>query len=202
MLNNRKLLDRIDFADKTVIEFGPLEGGNTILLEKLGAKRILAVEGQLENFIKCCVIKVLFGLDRSTFVLDNVKSVTRDKYGTYDVAFVAGVLYHLDEPHLVLRELGNVADRLVLSTHYADDESPSRNAEIKEIRHDGTRYRGRLFGEGLGPCAGLQSDSFWPYKDDLLKMVQDAGYTDIEVVRDSTDAKTKYKLIYLIAAST
>jgi len=199
MLNEERLHELVNFEGKTVIEFGPLEGGNTILLEKLGARSITAIEGHLENFIRCCVIKNLFGLHRSTFHFDDMMNVTTEKYGKYDVAFVAGVLYHLDNPQLFLSRLSEMADEIVVSTHYADEESPSADAEIEEIQSNGFKYRGKLFNEAAGPHSGLRATSFWPFREDLLTMLKNAGYTQVEIINDLMDQDTKYKLIYLVA---
>ena len=39
--------------NKTVLELGPLEGGNTYMLEKHGAKSVLAIEANSRAFLKC-----------------------------------------------------------------------------------------------------------------------------------------------------
>jgi hypothetical protein len=201
MLNEEGLSECVNFADKTVLEVGPLEGGNTIIIEKLRARTITAVEGHLENYIRCCVVKNLMGLRNTTFVFDDAMNVTPEKYGTFDIALIAGLLYHLDRPHIFLRQLGRMANQLVVSTHFADAESPSRDSEESELAVDKSVYRGKLFNEGgAGPNSGLQAWSFWPYKDDLVRMIQDAGYGRIRILREMTDRPTGYRLMYLIAA--
>jgi hypothetical protein len=92
-----------------------------------------------------------------------------------------------------------MASQLVISTHFADDESPSPDAEIQEITFGSSTYRGKLFREGTDPNSGLQQFSFWPFKQDLLRMLQDAGYGQVHIIRELTDQPTKYKLIYLVA---
>jgi hypothetical protein len=199
VLNEDALHQLVDFSGKTIIEFGPLEGGNTAILERLGAKQITAIEGHRENYIRCCVIKNLFRLDRSTFYLGDATAATVEIYGRHDIAFVAGLLYHLDQPHVFLSRVHAIADTMILSTHYADAESPARDAVLKEIHCQGKTYRGKQFNEDLGPNAGLQAVSFWPFREDLMNMLADAGYGDIRVISDSTDKGTRYKLIYLVA---
>ena len=199
MLNEERLHELVDFKGKRVIEFGPLEGGNTIILEKLGAKEIAAIEGHTENYIRCCVIKNLFRLNRSTFHFDNVMNVKIEKYGKHDIAFVAGLFYHLDTPHIFLEQLATMTDEIIMSTHYADEDSPSPDADIKEIQYKGFTYRGKLFKENMGPNSGLQSFSFWPFREDLLNMMYNAGYKQVHIIRDLTDKGTHYRLLYLVA---
>lgn len=199
MLNEPALHELVDFSGKTVLEPGPLEGGNTIMLQQRGAKKIVAVEGHLENYIRCCVIKNLAGLDRATFYFDDAMNVTAEKYGSFDIAFIAGLLYHLDRPHLFLQQLANMTRQLVISTHFADDASPSPDAEEQEISFGRATYRGKLFCESTGPNSGLQRFSFWPFKQDLLHMLQDAGYGQVHILRELQDHPTNYRLIYLAA---
>lgn len=199
MLNEEALYELVDFTEKAVLEVGPLEGGNAIILERLHARKITAVEGHLENYIRCCVIKNLAGLNKTTFYFDDAMNLAPEKYGTFDLALIAGLLYHLDRPHLFLNQLGRMASQLVISTHFADDESPSPDAEIQEITFGSSTYRGKLFREGTDPNSGLQQFSFWPFKQDLLRMLQDAGYGQVHIIRELTDQPTKYKLIYLVA---
>ncbi len=199
MLNERKLCELVDFTGKTIIEFGPLEGGNTIILQTLGVKSITAIEGHMENYVRCCVIKNLFALHKATFHFDTAMNATVEKYGNYDIALVAGLFYHLDNPHIFLKHLSNMTDTIVLSTHYADEESPSPDTAISEIHTHGHTYKGKLFKESVGPNSGLQSFAFWPFREDLFKMLTNNGYLHIHIVRDSTDQDTKYKLIYLVA---
>lgn len=199
MLNEKLLFDYVDFKDKTVLEIGPLEGGNTIILEKLQVKQIISIEGHLENYIRCCVIKNIFDLRRTRFYFDDAMNVTREKYGVFDVSFIAGLLYHLDRPHVFLENMSHLTDQLIISTHIAGDESPSADAPIRTLSHDSKTYRGKLFHEDTGPNSGLQSYSFWPFKHDLIQMLNDTGYKHITIIKESTDYPLNYKLLYLIA---
>ena len=201
MLNVPQLYKAIDFLGKSVLELGALEGGNTIILEKLGIKRITSIEGRIESYIKCCVIKNLFQLNKTTFILDDIRNLTAEKYGSFDIVFVAGILYHLDSPHLLLHTLGEMTNTLVISTHYADGTSPTPLAEELILKGTLGSYKGKAFTEAPldNPNAGLQSKSFWPYEDDLLKMISDSGFINISVIKKNPIPTENYKIIYLVA---
>jgi len=201
LLNVPELYDHMDFKGKSVLELGPLEGGNTVILSRLGARRITAIEGRVENYVKCCVVKNLFGLDNVTFALGDVRSVCRDAYGTFDIALVAGVLYHLDNPHILLERLSEVAEALVISTHYADAASPSPNAKALTLTTAVGTYRGRSFREGSlhEINSGLQPTSFWPYEEDLMRMLRDVGYKNLTAIKSPSLEADPYRLIYLVA---
>lgn len=201
VLNVPELSDHVDFGNKSVLELAPLEGGNTIKLVKLGARSITAVEGRVENYIKCCVTKNLLGLENTRFYLDDVRNISSKKYGKYDVALVAGILYHLNDPHILIKKLSEMTDTLVISTHYADETSPSRKAQVRTISTEFGTYRGKIFQEGTIDHAnrGLQSESFWPFEEDVIRMCKSIGYKKVNVIMKNPVKKEKYKLIYLIA---
>jgi hypothetical protein len=201
MLNLSGLSKTVNFVNKRILELGPLEGGNTIKLEALNPEEIISVEGRVESFIKCCLIKNIYGLNRTRFYLDNVMNISKEKYGSFDIAVILGLLYHLDRPDILLKRLSEMADVLIISTHYADSTSPYPNAEKKIIKSQNGEYAGRLYVEDphSDPNAGLQFKSFWPYENDLKQMCIDSGFTNIEVLARNPEPDEQYKLIYFIA---
>jgi SAM-dependent methyltransferase len=201
MLNVPELREHIDLRGKTVLELGPLEGGNTILLTKLGVNRVTAVEARVENYVKCCVVKNLFGLDTARFLLGDARDISVETHGRFDLALVAGVLYHLDDPHVLLQRLSGMTDTLLISTHYADDSSPSREAKVLTLSTPHGEYRGKRVPEGrLSEInSGIQSWAFWPFEEDLMRMLADAGYRNVSVVRKNPVPEETNRLIYLVA---
>ena len=45
----------------TILELGPLEGGHTYMLDRAGAKSIIAIEGNKRCYLKCLITKELLG---------------------------------------------------------------------------------------------------------------------------------------------
>ncbi len=188
----------VEVAGKSVLDLGPLEGGNTAILCEMGAKSVLGVEGRAANVARCLFIKNALGLDAARFELGDARTVSVDSHGAFDIAVATGILYHVDRPDLVLARLGEMADTLILSTHYATDRSPSQIAATSTF---GDNYRGRLFREG-GPDevnSGLQSQAVWPYEPDLLRMIRAAGWSTIDVIDRPQRNRDSYALIYLVA---
>jgi SAM-dependent methyltransferase len=182
----RRLAGELSLEGKRVLELGCLEGGHSLALSRLGPRELVAVEGRAASYVRCCVVKNVFGLDRVRFVLDDVRHVTPERYGRFDVVVAMGVLYHLPDPHVLLANLPRLADVVYLSTHYANERHPQHSPEATLDTPWGT-VRGRRYREyGLAdPLSGLEQHSFWLRASDLLDLCRRAGFTDVkEMARD------------------
>ena len=201
VLNVPELYKYVDFKNKRILELGPLEGGNTIILEKLNPSRIVSIEARVDSYIKCCLIKNIYNLKLTKFYLGDIRDVSFNDYGTFDIAFIAGVLYHLDNPYLLLKQLSTVVNNVVIATHHADVDSPSSKIQTTILKTDSGDYKGKLFSEGNlnDPNCGIQEYSFWPYKDELLRMCRDVGFKNINIIKENPVKEEKYKLIYFVA---
>ncbi len=200
LLNLDELKNIIDFKGKSILELGPLEGGNSILLEKMNIISNLSIEGRVDSYVKCCVVKNIYDLNKTKFILDDVRDISVKKYGKFDIAVVLGLLYHLDKPNEIIQALSLMSDVLILSTHYADEESPYKNAKNMEIKTEKSVYRGRIYNENpkIDPNAGLENISFWPYEKDLINMCKDSGFSNVKILERNPDIDEQYKLIYLV----
>ncbi|MGH7140765.1 MAG: methyltransferase domain-containing protein, partial [Pirellulales bacterium] len=84
----------------------------------------------------------------------------------YDAVFHSGVLYHLPDPAAHLRALREVADFVALHSITVEEGS---------ARHEG--FHGRWFSEPPGDHrAGAQAESFKPTRDELHRMIREAGW--------------------------
>ncbi|MEZ5286815.1 MAG: hypothetical protein R2712_18800 [Vicinamibacterales bacterium] len=55
-------------AGRRVLELGPLEGGHTYMLDRAGAREIVAIEGNTRAYLKCLVAKEILGIPSGRFV--------------------------------------------------------------------------------------------------------------------------------------
>ncbi len=183
-----RLQEEISVEGKRVLELGCLEGGHSVALSRRKPRELVAVEGRPANYVRCCVVKNLFGLDNVRFRLDDVRKVSIERYGRFDLVVAMGVLYHLPDPHVLLSNLRALSDDVYLNTHYANDRHP-RNSPEAELLTPWGRHRGRRYHEyGLAdPLSGLDEASFWPYFDDLLSMCGSAGFGDCKIMARDDD---------------
>ena len=171
---------RLVGAPSSVLELGSFEGGHSALLAAApSVDRLVCLEARAENLRRARVALEILGLlDRVQMEQVDLEDADLSAYGTFDAAFCSGLLYHLSQPWLLLRELRRRVRSLFLDTHV----SPTDHIVL-------AGYRGTLYRElGLEDTqSGLQSYSFWPTADALEAMLEDAGFR-ITHRRDWPDA--------------
>lgn len=183
----------LDLRGLRTLELGPYEGFWSVVLEKMGVRENVSIEVRPNNIAKCRRVKELYGLDRTTFVAQNIEDLYNGREsprysGPFDLVFCVGLLYHLPDPSKALRWFRSQAPRLFLGTLYVEPAESGRYApELfrETIYHDGANsYRGREYREGgmADPVSGASPVSFWPDEPDLIAMLHDAGYTRVEIL--------------------
>ena len=162
------------------------EGGiYGIELARLGAE-VVGVEGRDVHVQRARFAADELGLDRYSIEQGDVRDVTADTHGSFDVVLCLGILYHLDTPDVfdfVHAIAGMCSEVLVLDT------SLSLVAQEKRT-HAGREYWGRLYTEHRPRAseeervaklrASLDNpDSFWLTRPSLYNLLADAGFTSV-----------------------
>lgn len=188
------------FAGKTVLELGPLEGGHTYMLEKGGAESIVAVESNSRAFLKCLVVKELFGLTRSRFLFGDFVEYLKAPGPNYEICVASGVLYHMQAPAELIALLARRSQRHVLLwTHYYEEEAISAKphlarkfgspyeADVAGFVHSMRRYE---YGDALGWtgfCGGSAPFSHWMTRPDILRALDYFGFGEVRINFDAKD---------------
>jgi protein-L-isoaspartate O-methyltransferase len=191
---------------KRVLELGPLEGQHTAILERCGARRIDAVEGNKLAFLRCLVAKEIYDLRRSHFLLgDFVRGLARPI--RYDFIVASGVLYHMSDPLLLLERIAARTDAVYIWTHYFDDEamskadlrrfafqSPDRKHEetVKIVEFHGVKVKLHLRSyykawQKSQYCGGPVDRHFWMEKADLIAVLRALGFNDLSFAHEAPD---------------
>jgi SAM-dependent methyltransferase len=106
----------------SAVDLGCLEGGHTALIAQAGFSA-LGIEGRPNNYERCQFVAEELGLEGLRFACDDVHNL--EHYGTFDVTFCSGLLYHLDDPIAFLKTVATCTRKLlILHTHFATDEIP------------------------------------------------------------------------------
>ncbi len=176
--------------DRDVLELGPLEGGHTYLLDRLGARSITAIEANARAYLKCLIAKETFDLPRAHFLLGDCLEFLRKTDLRFDVGFACGILYHLTDPVELLELLARRCDALFLWTVFFDPDFVAQNpvpgakfSEVLEMETAGFKHTVHRFNYGpsldwKGFCGGGEVYSYWMEKEQILGALRHFGFTD------------------------
>jgi SAM-dependent methyltransferase len=167
-----------DFGSLRVLDLGCLEGLYSIELAKRGAE-VVGIEGREANIAKARYAREALGLDNVEFAQDDVRNLTRETYGEFDVILCLGLLYHLDADD-VFTLLGRIGE---LSTQMAIVDTHIALSGREQRHHGGESYRGISFPEyseegSLWAAIGNRT-SFWPTRASLVNALSRAGFTSV-----------------------
>lgn len=162
-------------------------------LARHGAK-VVGIEGREANIEKARFASEVLALENLEFVQDDVRNLSKEKYGYFDVVLCLGILYHLDVPDvfLFLEKIAEVCQGFVLiDTHVGVPK--------KSYTYMGRKYWGRTFAEHhVNPTsaeyhvdftskerskqlwASLDNpESFWITRPSLYNALSHAGFTSV-----------------------
>lgn len=200
-LRLRRVVQTIaDFGSKPwdrlrILDLASLEGIFALEFGAHGAQ-VVAIEGREQNNARARFAAESLGLSNIEFVTDDVRNLSEEKYGRFDVVLCSGILYHLpgEQGCEFIRSIADVCSRLaIIDTHVGLRETSS-------FSWRGRQYQGVTFSEHSAndtgaakmsrTCASLDNnDSFWLTKPSLLNLLRDVGFTSIsEVLRPKSFA--------------
>jgi len=119
------------------------EGIYAIEFARHGAN-VLGIEGRQAHIEKAMFVKEALSLTNLEFAQDDVRNLSKDKYGSFDVVLCLGILYHLEAPDVFhfIERIGEVCDDIaVIDTRIAPGPTVS-------YVYDGTQYWGNRISEG------------------------------------------------------
>jgi ubiquinone/menaquinone biosynthesis C-methylase UbiE len=124
MLN--QAIDRIftpdELRESDCLDVGCHEGYYAVALAKRGARRILGLDVRGENLRRATFVANALGLSEIEFRQGNAEHISRQTTGTYDLTLFFGILYHLENPMLCLRNVAGVTKRACIVETQVIDE--------------------------------------------------------------------------------
>jgi hypothetical protein len=179
------------FAGKSVVELGPLEGGQTYGFIRLGAGEVVAIEANARAYLKCLVAKEVLGIPRSRFLLGDAVSYLRTTDRTFDVGVACGFLYHLIEPVEVIALLARCCRSVFVWTTIYDESIFVKHPDLVPTfgpaqTHDFGGFSHVLYphyyGEGLDYrkfLGGGQPTCCWMRGADVVGALRHFGFTSV-----------------------
>lgn len=177
---------------KTVIELGPLEAGHSYMLEKAGAKKIIAIEANTRAYLKCLIIKEILRLQKSQFLLGDFVKYLKNSPPNFDTCIAHGVLYHMVHPAELIKLISGCSNKVTIWTHYYDEKIITNNDNIKHkftsqrsINYLGFKcvYYKQEYEKALdwmGFCGGSAPYSNWMARDDIIECLKYFGFKKIK----------------------
>ena len=140
------------------------EGIYAIEFARHGAS-VLGIEGREAHIEKARFVKNALSLTNLDIVQDDVRNLSRNKYGLFDVVLCLGILYHLDVPDVFafIESIADVCqDIAVIDTRIAMGPTLS-------YVYQGTKYWGQRINEGHDPSdtPAEKIKRYWASLDNL-----------------------------------
>ena len=163
-----------------VLDLGCNDGGFSLQAARQGAREVVGIEGREANLAQGIARRDAEGLAQVKFIQGDIRDLSPERYGEFDVVLCLGVLYHLDVP-----EVFEFAHRVAsVCRGYALVETQMGVAARERVEFEGRIYEGVWYGEDVAqPGASLDNRrSFWPTKASLLNLLADVGFTSVAEV--------------------
>lgn len=168
-----------------ILDLGCLEGSYSIEFALQGAE-VVGIEGRENNIAKARFAQEILNLENVTFHQNDVRELSVETYGRFDIVLCLGILYHLeaDSAFRLMDYVYEACNHLaVIDTHYSSQET-------LEVSHQGYTYTGHHFHEhdaGATPneragnvWASLDNpESFWFGFPSLCLYLNRVGFTSI-----------------------
>jgi len=168
-----------------ILDLACLEGQFAVEFARHGAKAV-AIEGRDSNLAKAQFAKDALKLDNLSLHLDDVRNLSPEKYGQFDVVLCLGILYHLNAPDVFdfLERIGSVC------TGFAVFDTYLGQSELKSFTYKSNPYAGRVVREHTATesmddrledrwSSIENNDSVWITKSSLINILLRAGFTSI-----------------------
>lgn len=163
-------------ADKTAIEFGPMDGAQTAGLVNLGVKSVTCIEARAESFIKTLIAKYAFRWDNVHLVMDDFHNADSLKYGRFDLAFAHGVYYHSVAPFFFFENLMTLSDNIFIGGYIFSDLQSSSFGEWDKLEYGNREYVVKKIPMGQSYNTGVNKFGYHFSRQDLLSFFADRGY--------------------------
>jgi hypothetical protein len=168
-----------------VLDLGSLEGLFAIEFALQGAS-VVGIEVRGASVRKAEFCRDALGLKNLSFVEDDVRNVSLERFGEFDIIVCSGILYHLpaEDVFRLARTMHEMSRRqVIVDTHVS-------LAQELSVEHDGRTYWGKIYREhadGSTQAERAKSmwaswdnpTSFWFTRPSLVNLFADAGFPSV-----------------------
>jgi tRNA (mo5U34)-methyltransferase len=174
------------WRDARCLDVACNEGFFAFELARRGAGRVIAFDARELNIRKAAFVRAQLGLTQVELRVDDLYSMSRERYGEFDITLCLGLLYHVEDVMGALRRLRAVTRGvLVIDTEVV---RPGSRAIIDRGPAEGVVETEDVLavvaeeGWEWNPLASVTGLSIVPNLSALRTMLKHAGFADVEVV--------------------
>jgi ubiquinone/menaquinone biosynthesis C-methylase UbiE len=169
------------------LDIGCHEGFYTVAMARQGAGRLLGVDVRESNLRKARFVAEALGLSQISFRRCNLEQLRAEEVGQFELTLFLGVLYHVENPVLCLRNVAGVTKELcIVETQVIDEVEGSTEWGAREWTRP---YHGALAvidesGEFYAENeeTGSTPVALCPSPKALLFLLKQAGFRKVEIV--------------------
>jgi SAM-dependent methyltransferase len=164
------------FDDLRVLDLACHEGLYGLEFAMHGAS-VLAIEGREENARKARFAAHELGLgNRYDIVVEDVRELSVERHGTFDIVLCLGILYHLEAD-----DVFRLAEALYATSERLAIIRTAVGLSGRRVEHFGGRaYHGFTYEEPHTAWSSIGNrTSFWPTRRSLLNLLCDVGFTSV-----------------------
>ncbi|HEY7680356.1 MAG TPA: methyltransferase domain-containing protein [Terriglobia bacterium] len=169
------------------LDIGCHEGFYTVAMARQGAGRLLGVDVRESNLRKARFVVEALGLSQISFRRCNLEQLRAEEVGQFELTLFLGVLYHVENPVLCLRNVAGVTKELcIVETQVIDEVEGSTEWGAREWTRP---YHGALAvidesGEFYAENeeTGSTPVALCPSPKALLFLLKQAGFRKVEIV--------------------
>lgn len=182
------------FQQQQVLELGPLEGGHSYMLDRMGAQSVTAIESNTHAYLRCLIAKEILGMPSVRFLAGDFMAYLRGPdCPHYDIGLASGVLYHMTNPVEMISLLAEHCEKhLLFWTHHYDAvwaKTPAGQEHLtsaESVEYAGFRctlhryeYNNALDWGGF--CGGPRPHCYWIEREELLACLRFFGFPQIRI---------------------
>ena len=179
--------------DISCLDVGCHEGFYSFAMARLGIGRVIGLDVRTENLRKAQFAGEAMGFAKVQFQQGNCEQLSVSAQGEHELTLFLGVLYHLENPMLALRNVAAVTKEMcVVETQVIDEVSGETEWGARAWTHP---YQGAcaVIDESVQHAADVRETgatplAFCPSPRALDTMLRHAGFRKIETVKPASDA--------------
>jgi tRNA (mo5U34)-methyltransferase len=175
------------------LDVGCHEGFYSVALAKRRVREVLGVDVRIDSLRRACFVSGALGLNNIHFRQLNAEAINPANVGQFDLTLCLGLIYHLENPMICLRNIAAVTKQLcVVETQVVDEvegsaEWGSRSwtrpyQGILALIDETAEYNAENRETGATPLATC------PSPRGLEVMLKHAGFSRIEFIEPPADA--------------